>query len=145
MKSTDEPRLIPVKAKCKFCGRELTLQIDTEYHKVGDRYRLIELAACNHCADLRVRRRNLGTEAGHLARLLDAAGADKERRDALTGRLESLSKRWLRLACDWFRAELSWEPEMVGGVRDSKTLNESLGRQWAMAGLVTRQKELISE
>jgi hypothetical protein len=42
--------------KCKFCQKEITLDIDDNYAALGDPFKLITLAACNRCADLRTRR-----------------------------------------------------------------------------------------
>lgn len=48
-----------VTAKCKFCGRELQLEIADTYAAVYSERKLVTLAACNQCADLRVARRHL--------------------------------------------------------------------------------------
>lgn len=48
-----------VEAKCKFCQRALSLQVDEEYAKLGDPYGMIGLAACNRCGDYRVARSNI--------------------------------------------------------------------------------------
>lgn len=44
-------------AKCKMCGKPLTLECDDSYQADHDPFKLIPLATCNRCADYRIERR----------------------------------------------------------------------------------------
>lgn len=48
-----------IAAKCRFCGKNLTLEIAPDYDEERSPVKLIKLAACNRCADLRQERRHL--------------------------------------------------------------------------------------
>lgn len=42
-----------VPAKCKICGRPLMLQTEASYTALGDAFKLVPLATCDRCYDLR--------------------------------------------------------------------------------------------
>lgn len=45
--------------ECKFCRKPIFLEIDDAYAGMRDPYKLVPMASCNRCADLRVRKRTL--------------------------------------------------------------------------------------
>lgn len=45
--------------KCKFCNVAITLDVDVAYLELGDPFKLLKYASCNHCADFKEARREL--------------------------------------------------------------------------------------
>ena len=75
---------------CKFCKSPITIEIDDEYSKLGDPFKLIGMASCNRCADLRTERRCLEGKIKRVCMILAlSANKDKSKlsdsvRDTLT-------------------------------------------------------------
>jgi len=88
---------VPFSTKCKFCGLELHLQIDASYARENDPLKIIPLAACDHCADLRVRRRSLHDS---FVKVCNSVGFTNDR-DKLREPLEALIRKYLILIADW--------------------------------------------
>lgn len=44
---------ITVEGKCRYCGIPISLTVDSDYKELGDPYDLIQMAACDRCANYR--------------------------------------------------------------------------------------------
>lgn len=95
---------------CKFCKKEIVLEIDDAYAELGDRHKIIPMAACNRCADLRVRKRNLENAikdiAMALVQLKSKASPDTLAisRDGFT----RLTKKYTSMIADWVHSTSPW-------------------------------------
>lgn len=63
---------------CKLCGRPITVSIDETYYELGDHLKLIPMATCNRCADIRVGIRNSETIVERVCRRLDEKSIKEE-------------------------------------------------------------------
>lgn len=75
-------------ANCKFCQRNLVLDIDPEYVELGDPFKLLKYATCNTCADLRVRKRKLEDTIGNCCNRI----SQKSKKDSGSDLMEVLDK-----------------------------------------------------
>lgn len=97
-----------VNGSCKFCAKVLTLEIDDGYDVLADPFKLVGLAACNRCADLRVRRRTLNTTLCKIAAHLQH-DRSKENVDEARQGFTMLIKRYLILVSDWTKGtSIGW-------------------------------------
>ena len=116
-------------ANCKFCKREMVVQVDDGYAPLGDPYKLMRLAACNRCADLRTRRHSLEQSIQTVCRTI--AYCTAKGRDAAIARakpmLDALTRKYCVLVADWhnmsgylwdeaFPAMLIEKPERFGDI-----------------------------
>lgn len=121
---------------CKFCKKPITLTIDDNYDAIGDPLKLLPLASCNHCADLRVARRSLEKKLSVICNEMifsskKADAASKERsRTALT----HWTKEYSKLIARWNNSEgMLWDEEVVNQMLEHpETCNEVLSRLWTM-------------
>lgn len=101
---------------CKFCKKPITIEIDDEYSKLGDPLKIIGLAACNRCADLRVEKRNLEAKIRFTC-MMRAASLKKpsETQDQKArGVLESLTKKYANMIARWHHKDgMAWDEECV--------------------------------
>ncbi|MGC1452938.1 MAG: hypothetical protein WA830_23150 [Candidatus Sulfotelmatobacter sp.] len=121
---------------CKFCHKPITVSIDDDYAALGDPLKLLPLAACNRCADLRVLRRTLEKKVAILCgRLifssgkLDASALSK----AKTG-LAHWTREYARMIARWHSLEgLCWDEAIVEQLMEKPdTWGDALGRLWTM-------------
>lgn len=90
--------------RCKFCQRPLVIVIDDCYPIERDPQRIIPLAACNRCADLRETQRRLEDSIGRVCmsfwshKTNRKAGPDESVRMATEENLTHLTKKY----ADWF-------------------------------------------
>lgn len=101
---------------CKFCKKSIVLEIDDSYDVLGDPRKIIPLAACNRCADLRVRRRNLEDAANKVAMRLVQAG-DKVSSELSANSREAftkITKKYTILIADWVNSTAPfWDQTIV--------------------------------
>lgn len=122
-----------IATNCKFCKAPITLEIDDSYDPVSDPNKLIPLAACNPCADIRVRRRILETKIGKACRALQLLSpGDKEDREELSKILEKLTQGYAKMICKWHGYEgMVWEECCVAEIVSKPDhWGEALGRMW---------------
>lgn len=130
-----------VKSQCKFCHKPLVLKCDAEYGDMGDPYRLVRLAACDNCADLRVRQRNIIEGLKH-AIFLMAYGYDEKLKEAS----RKLLKAYLRLVSDWLHIDpvLDWDEAILDDFLVKKDkLGAVLNMMWQMGRHHVAQRKLI--
>ncbi len=120
-----------VAASCKFCGKILHLQIDDSYSEVADPLKLIPLAACNACADLRVKRRRLLEFLSRDVTELRAAKTE-EQRQKCAERLTAHTKGYVRMVSEWTNTPgLAWDEAIVDAIMaDPDSCGDVLKRIW---------------
>ena len=118
---------------CKFCKQPISLEIDDGYAAMGDPYKLIPFAACNHCGECRVERRGLEDRLGRVATLISLlpAGQSKDR-ERLRFVVIALTKRYARLIAKWNRMEGElWEDSIVEAFMEYPgSWGKTVGRMW---------------
>ena len=113
---------------CKFCHKPITLQIDDAYAELGDPYKLLSLAACNECADVRELRRLLEERIRKVAMMVAAMDRPKqEEKDLMRKNLLVLCEKYSRMIARWHRME--------GMAFDAAVVDDILTRpdQWPVA------------
>lgn len=99
-----------VEAKCKFCGKPISLSFDEEY--TNDVYKLTEKAACNRCGDFVRKRRDVMNNIKDICIALDTSRDP----DLVMVRksLTILCKRYLQLLAGYKEAtEPEWDENIV--------------------------------
>lgn len=105
---------------CQFCKKPITLEIADSYDEVSDPHKLIPLACCNHCADIRVERRSLEAKIKFICkmRLLDSSRATKAYEKDRSA-LEKLLKQYAHLIARWhFMDGMSWDEAALDLIMD---------------------------
>jgi hypothetical protein len=134
-----------IDAKCKFCGKTLALQVDDSYADLGDPFKLVGMAACNRCADMRVERRKLEHEIRTFALgLIGLKG--KARQDAESAAapfLHKLLESWLDLAKRWRGVAVEYDDGMLDSLlAKPEEYADVLMRMWTLAKHAAKQPEL---
>lgn len=123
-------------ATCKFCHKTIQLEIDDSYAALGDVFNLMRLGACNRCADLMIRRRDIKDRAQHSAIQVLRLGksTSSEQRSKFEGMLGNQIRKWLSLSADWHRSdEAPFDPEMVQQIMESpREVHTILTQIWQM-------------
>lgn len=138
-------RIVP--AKCKFCGKELQLQIDAEYFALGDPYKLVPAAACNRCGDLLHSRFDVSDKVRRICLVIMSRprSEQSDAREAAKPPLRRLLQRYCGIAEDWQHGELGeWDEailEAVVGAPDK--CGEVLNRLWLAAKTKPAQPALL--
>lgn len=98
---------------CKFCKAPVVLEIDADYDALGDPHKLIPFAACNRCADMRVKRRWLESAICESATMILQA----KERNAVADRqwpiLETLTKKYTAMIAEWVGSNLPWWEQCI--------------------------------
>ncbi len=97
---------------CKFCKAPLVIQIDDAYAALGDPLKLLPFAACNRCADLRVRKRSLEAMIMHAVFPLMGSKSAKVIAQA-RAELVVLTKKYTAMVADWLHATHPWWDEGI--------------------------------
>lgn len=109
-----------VEAKCKFCHKPVTLTIDDDYAATGDRFKLIQLCACNRCSDYYSARRLLFGKIKEQAMKLFSGYVKKDDKPKVREILTELVKRYMRLLSDFKRCPMpDWDESLVEGILGS--------------------------
>jgi hypothetical protein len=120
-----------IASKCKFCAKPIFLTVDDDYGKLGDPFNLIKMAACNTCADLRIKRRNI-TEC--IYRMLVKLTIDRSEamREKVTGPLSILVDMYLNLISEWTHQpkDEAGESVITALMESPKAFGETLSRLW---------------
>jgi hypothetical protein len=121
---------------CKFCRQPITVQIADSYDELSDPLKLLPLAACNHCADLRVERRKLESKIQFICKLREfgpKVPSPEKNRDTRSI-LETHTKAYAKLIARWHEMDgMSWDEEVVNQIMDHpENWGEVLGRLWRM-------------
>lgn len=105
---------------CKFCKKPITLQIASSYD-LGDPLKLIPLACCNECADLRKLRRRIERKVQLVCAAIQVAGSNatdgllSKSRESLT----ILTKDYARVISNLYGMDgMAWDEECVNLLMD---------------------------
>jgi hypothetical protein len=112
--------------QCQFCQKPITLIFDDEYIEMiqdvetiqlrvdGKDITLIDLAACNHCADVRVDRRNIEDRIEGVCVNFARSKQTPERRNATKNALTALTKAYAAMIARWHcKQGMAWDAECV--------------------------------
>ena len=128
-----------VKSKCQFCSKELHLEIDDDYAKLGDPFKLTRLASCNRCSDLKTRQRKLERRMEYFTGLLRVKMTDKESEN-LRLSMGKTSQDYLRCICEFLRVDyVDWDESILDALMTVplppkvSNLGDVVRRMWAMA------------
>lgn len=103
---------------CKYCKREIALEIADDYAALGDPAKIFPYRACNRCADLRERRRNLEERIKRAVSPLIIRRLPEIEAKARQV-LEELTKKYTVLVADWVGSSAPrWDVEIVNLVID---------------------------
>ncbi len=113
--------------KCKFCGIPLRLEMDNDCPPTN-----IEVwkpnAACNRCADLRMKLLYLGDYCTWLLGQLHKARGSKAEKGVeadTRGKMEEATKRLMQICCDHYRVTYHWSPMLVDEIMSKPGLVRS--------------------
>lgn len=124
-----------IKGECKFCKRPLELKVDDDYAELrGDPMKIMRLASCNRCSDLRSRQRRTEKAIEMLSGSLLCFPSQDEKASIREG-LCRTTKILLRIACEWYHAEgVAWEEAIVDQIMSHpEKLSVVTARIWQMA------------
>ena len=114
---------------CKFCKKPITLEIDENYDALGDPQKLIPMACCNYCADIRELRRKLERKVQVVCTMLELAGKSSEAksREALV----RLTKDYATMISKWTGKVNRWDEAVVDALlKDPHHFGDPLTRMW---------------
>lgn len=104
---------------CKFCHRPITVQIDDSYSELGDPFKILSLACCNRCSDLRVERRRLSEKISRICRKVSihkSSEAQEEYREILV----KLTQRYANLIAKFHDKDgMCWDDAIVESLMDN--------------------------
>lgn len=101
---------------CKFCSKQILVQIDDAYAALGDPLKILHFASCNNCADLRERKRDLEERIKrHCIGLLQLGERVKpEHRAKAKIVLTALTQKYADLIAQWHNMSgRAWDEEFV--------------------------------
>lgn len=120
---------------CQFCKIPITVEIDDSYSELGDPYKIVRMAACNRCADLRVTRRNLERLMGRQCSALCLLRSSKTKEPTeIRSNLERLTQDYARMIARWNHLDgMAWEPAIVEAIlEDPHHWGDIASRMWKM-------------
>jgi len=89
-----------VDAPCKFCKRVVHVEVDDDYTKLHDPFKLMHLLACNKCGDYMVARGHLFDKVKKTCMRLFAGQVGKDDLPKTREHLTALIQRYMRLIAD---------------------------------------------
>jgi hypothetical protein len=136
------------KITCKFCHKPLSVEVDDDYSKAGDPLKLLPMACCNECSDLRERRRVLHGWFAVLinkAILLQPGSKDYEHdREKLRTSVTAAVRAYLRLISSWLMMPpIQFDEGIVEDfITNPRNAGKILGILWKMARNAPRELAL---
>lgn len=113
MKMIDGQLCKAVTAKCKFCHKPLSLYVAESYDSIGDPLKLLRIASCNRCADLKTEQLRLERQISRQVAFLRTKPNEAERVRTQT-QLCALTKNYLVSICDFLHHEqIAWDEGIV--------------------------------
>jgi glycosyltransferase A (GT-A) superfamily protein (DUF2064 family) len=107
-------------AKCKFCEKQIFLQIHKDCPPLDQKI-WTSMAACNRCADYKVTLRKI-YEAGNAMVLEYARSGNDQLKQAaapVTRRaLEDTTKKLARVVCNHYNVEYTWDRDLVDAIME---------------------------
>lgn len=121
---------------CKFCKKPLVISVDDDYAQVGDPFKLLPLAACNRCADMKEKKRTLEDAIAkvcfHIRALGQKISADQTAKSKAT--LEILTRAYSRMVAKYLNATYpAWDMSCVNLLVDKPDHWPAIvGQLWKM-------------
>lgn len=127
---------------CKFCKKPITLEVDDDYHKMGDPHNLIPGAACNSCADVRELRRRLTDKINSMSAFFQRLYRSMNETDKLAARerLEKILKKYANVIARLHGKDgMAWDDAFVEEfLKHPELCNEIVSRMWKVYRLSER-------
>lgn len=120
---------------CKFCKKPINLDIALSYDEIADQHKLIPIAACNRCADIRVERRVLEFNVKYICtlRALKKKESEEARNNAEKALGELLKRYASMIARFHFMDGMSWDDQCLDVIMEHPAnWSEVLARLWKM-------------
>jgi hypothetical protein len=121
---------------CKFCKKPISVAVADDYAEHGDVFKLLPLACCNPCADIRIEKRRLERKVQIVARCLELSGPDKtdKLRSDCRSKLTKLTQDYAKLIARWNGMQgMSWDEEVVNMIVEKPdSWATLLGQLWKM-------------
>lgn len=120
---------------CKFCKKPIILTIDDAYAELGDPSKLIPMAACNRCADLRIRRRSIEEAIKRsVFPLLTPSKTREANEQKAREELIILTKKYTALIAEWTdAADPWWDIDIIDSIiANPAHWTSFLGQCWKM-------------
>lgn len=118
---------------CKFCKKPITIDVDDDYESIGDPHKLIPMAACNSCSDIRVERRVLESKIKKacMERVSTKRPSD-EYLNKFRNLMEKLMKDYARMIARFhFMSGMAWDDECLELIVEHPAQwTEVLSRLW---------------
>lgn len=119
---------------CKFCGKNMVVEIDNDYAELGDPFKLLQYAACNHCADLRERKRTLDQGIRKICISLTRCSMKdlKAATSFAKTQLDALTRKYAVLVSDWYnKSGYLWDEEFPTMMLEKpERVNDILTQYW---------------
>lgn len=104
---------------CKFCHKPITLEVDDAYAALGDPHKLLPMAACNFCSDIRVERRRLEASLAKVAAMIALVPRDGKEAATLRAVVERMTKNYAEMIARWHHLQgCVWDVEAVNLIMD---------------------------
>lgn len=121
---------------CKFCKKPLVISVDDNYAQVGDPFKILPMATCNRCEDMREKKRTLEEAIAKVCFQLKAF-SDKITADQIAkskASLEGLTRAYSRMVAKYLNATYpAWDIECVNLLVSQPThWPKIVGQLWKM-------------
>ena len=106
---------------CKFCKLPITVEVAPDYSIEHDPNKLLPLACCNLCADVRVAKRLLEAKLSKVMRTYQLLGSEPkpDRRNKTEAALTKLTQEYARNISKWHKRQgCVWDAECVNMMLD---------------------------
>jgi hypothetical protein len=102
---------------CKFCHLPITIEVDDSYTR--DPYKIIPLACCDFCSDIRVERRGLEYGIAKVANLVLVSPKASKEAETARAALIRLTQKYAQMIARWHRMNgMAWDEEGVNLIMD---------------------------
>ena len=122
--------------ECKFCKKPITIEISQSYFGLNDPFKLLPLASCNKCSDLRVERIGIENSVKRVAMILHLAGRNRSSEMVSRSRdsFIKLTQKYANLIARWNGMDGgAWDVEGVELLLDKPDhWSKILGEFWKM-------------
>jgi len=119
------------KGRCKFCGTDVTLNLFDPGRQWFSEKWLVDMAACNRCADFMEKRRGIHENVRRLVVQWSrhTSGAKPEdlreplqgHRKVLKDGLTAMMKDWLATMNEYFKTNIAWDESVMNLLLDKNT------------------------
>lgn len=133
--------------KCRFCGKPISVEVDDSYKAHGDVFKLMKMAACNPCHDLRADKRTLEFRITALCNhLVRCEGRNRENQvNSNRALMIDLTRKYSQVVARWYQAKQAlWEetfPEDL--LSHPEDIRAIVGNYWRMVRKENAQPDLV--